>query len=773
MNKTTMLKWLPGFLIYISLAGVMHAYLGFHMLTPYRFLLATVLYSLVCLCTRFKKAFLIILAVAVMFTGTVLVADAILTAYTGMYQENVQVDHEHKALLPDAHEGQRHKVASLHRLRDTMDIQHAIRFMTWALQDRFQAQDLREPQEHYEVIFFTLLHMTLACVLLSLYKHAWLKPFLFFPLAMYVWLWYRYVDLSWYIYVIYFGGMLGFFIMESYEHVVESYKGFETRYYKRPRLILWMATYVMGFIILTNTVFWLVPFQTLNRVVDAVIPNLWGARSGYDMEGFRMYALRDTPYQNNEERLGGPTGPINNETPLFWLEMTHTATDAVYLKATIKETYDGRQWYNETQSYRNRFSFYKAEDRHIQAMENPACIGRITFDQLSTITLLAPVGLYGTSLDEQRLYVSLDNEAFYKAGAFVKHLKTYDFYATGKDFNVDESIDYLQIPPSVDKDVIALSQKMATYTENDYDTMRMLTHFLNQNYTYELSVRTPPRHVDFVSYFILDAPSGYCTYFASALTIMARANGIPARYVEGFLVQEVTTDTAIKVTEAMAHAWTEAYIDGRGWVVFEPTPPFNQSQVSTQSFTPQDLLSDASDSVIESITRDVTPEELDDFLMEADGGITRSEANLQLPAEEAQMPRARDQWAIGLALAAVFMLGLLALIHPGMAHLSQRLNHKDVVRQLKFLAYLIQQHQEMKAYNPQEQYRVAGIDHESMLQWLALLYGPLSSQSQAVDQHLARDIHRHVQIHRTRYVRRFGWFAYLWLRVFKVRRMIP
>lgn len=74
----------------------------------------------------------------------------------------------------------------------------------------------------------------------------------------------------------------------------------------------------------------------------------------------------------------------------------------------------------------------------------------------------------------------------------------------------------------------------------------------------------------------LQAKSGYCVHFSSAMAVMARSLGIPARIAVGFTPGEyVTSDNDVEpyyvVTTANLHAWPELYFDGIGWVRFEPT----------------------------------------------------------------------------------------------------------------------------------------------------------------------------------------------------------
>lgn len=77
----------------------------------------------------------------------------------------------------------------------------------------------------------------------------------------------------------------------------------------------------------------------------------------------------------------------------------------------------------------------------------------------------------------------------------------------------------------------------------------------------------------FLHYFLLDKQEGFCTYYATAFVLLARAEGFPARYVQGFCVP-LGNAKETEVYSAMAHAWPEVYFEGKGWIPFEPTPGY-------------------------------------------------------------------------------------------------------------------------------------------------------------------------------------------------------
>ena len=102
-------------------------------------------------------------------------------------------------------------------------------------------------------------------------------------------------------------------------------------------------------------------------------------------------------------------------------------------------------------------------------------------------------------------------------------------------------------------------------------TMDALRHRLQTDYEYSLHfVRTPS--VDPVIDFLETHRSGHCEYFASALALLARAAGVPARVVTGFRVVESSPFSDYKIVrERDAHAWVEAWVDGK-WTAFDATP---------------------------------------------------------------------------------------------------------------------------------------------------------------------------------------------------------
>lgn len=139
----------------------------------------------------------------------------------------------------------------------------------------------------------------------------------------------------------------------------------------------------------------------------------------------------------------------------------------------------------------------------------------------------------------------------------------------------EERIRYLSYPASVlPERVKDLALSITKDKKSLYDKVKAVEEYLRQ-YPYSLDVPATPSDRDFVDYFLFDLKKGYCSYYATAMVIMLRTIGIPARYVVGFrMPSSPSSDGKYRITAADAHAWVEVYFDDYGWITFEPTPNY-------------------------------------------------------------------------------------------------------------------------------------------------------------------------------------------------------
>jgi len=130
---------------------------------------------------------------------------------------------------------------------------------------------------------------------------------------------------------------------------------------------------------------------------------------------------------------------------------------------------------------------------------------------------------------------------------------------------------YLELP-DVPGRVVQLAREIVSAEDTQYDKLKAIERYLRENYLYDLEIAAPAEGKDVVDYFLFEGQRGYCDYYASAMVVMARAVGIPARLASGYATGTYDYgDGRYVVTEMDAHSWPEAYFPGYGWVAFEPT----------------------------------------------------------------------------------------------------------------------------------------------------------------------------------------------------------
>ncbi len=151
---------------------------------------------------------------------------------------------------------------------------------------------------------------------------------------------------------------------------------------------------------------------------------------------------------------------------------------------------------------------------------------------------------------------------------------------------------YLELPDTVPERVRALARDLTANAPTPFDQALAIETYLRK-FPYTLEVPAPPINRDAADYFLFDLKKGYCDYYATAMTVLARAAGLPARLVIGYASGTYDPYTAqYVVRQADAHAWTEIYFAGIGWIQFEPTASqpapawFGTGQTSAASPSP-------------------------------------------------------------------------------------------------------------------------------------------------------------------------------------------
>jgi transglutaminase-like putative cysteine protease len=185
--------------------------------------------------------------------------------------------------------------------------------------------------------------------------------------------------------------------------------------------------------------------------------------------------------------------------------------------------------------------------------------------------------------------------------------------AAGEDYPDWVRRRYLQLPRTIPRRVIDVAHEATSGAPSAYDKAAAVEMYLRTNFTYSTHVAAIPPDRDWVDYFLFDAQEGYCDYFATAMVVLLRAEGVPARVASGFAPGEFDPSTGVSmVRENHAHSWVEAYFPRFGWITFEPSairpiPPRVEEAPNPVSAT-------AAPSPHAPDTSELTPEEMDELL---------------------------------------------------------------------------------------------------------------------------------------------------------------
>jgi len=287
--------------------------------------------------------------------------------------------------------------------------------------------------------------------------------------------------------------------------------------------------------------------------------------------------------------LGGSADPVEDT-------FMRVVTDRdVLLRGTIKRSYTGYSWVDDQAKARYLYYDFTHASVRDKVFDADREAGEGIFRSVTadveilaegTSTLFVPAQMQEFSMGlEDAVYYNSTGEVFLTRNvqpgdrysvvarvpasreALIEYSKSLEGQGDAR-YN-DAMVNYTHLPDGIDSRVYALAVELTGGSSNAAEKAYAIQDYLAANYKYTLDGGYPNAGEDFVSWFLMDSKEGYCSYFASAMTVMCRIAGVPARYVEGYYVSP--TDGAAVITGKNAHAWVEVYLSGIGWTPFDPT----------------------------------------------------------------------------------------------------------------------------------------------------------------------------------------------------------
>ena len=310
--------------------------------------------------------------------------------------------------------------------------------------------------------------------------------------------------------------------------------------------------------------------------------------TGQGGEGTGNGTISKAGYGDNDRQLGGPF--IEDDTVIFHA----TAESKQYWRVETKDLYTSRGWENsggtQIESYiqRDEIPLSMLVDEDGVKMESEI----ISFTDYQFLvqpyrTTVVSVGDSNIDLQinskTEKLVALLGREPVALANYHVAYTQpsySYTQLKAATTIAIPENR-FLQLPENLPQRVTDLAQEITDGRESVYEKARAIESFFRRNgFRYETKdVAVPSEKQDYVDQFLFETKIGYCDNFSTSMVVMLRSVGISARWVKGFAsgTEIERTDDGMRtyeITNNDAHSWVEAYIDGIGWMPFEPTIGF-------------------------------------------------------------------------------------------------------------------------------------------------------------------------------------------------------
>jgi transglutaminase-like putative cysteine protease len=269
--------------------------------------------------------------------------------------------------------------------------------------------------------------------------------------------------------------------------------------------------------------------------------------------------------------------------------MKVTAQETGFLRAQSYDVYTAQGWQigKQSQATAGPWPALKAlqsPDEARKSLRRPVSVQVTTTKKASVLVS-----------DGEPLAVSIDSRVIYGADpADVASLRPLAQLPENSQYRVDSTVSnasvaklqqaptvypqwanaYLQLPADLPKRVIAKAKELTQGSDTPYDKANAIEQYL-RTFTVDTTIPAPPPKRDSVDYFLFTLQRGYFDYHASAMVVLLRSLGVPARLAVGYTIraQDRVPDTNIyDISEANAFAWPEVYFPTLGWVEFNPTP---------------------------------------------------------------------------------------------------------------------------------------------------------------------------------------------------------
>lgn len=235
----------------------------------------------------------------------------------------------------------------------------------------------------------------------------------------------------------------------------------------------------------------------------------------------------------------------------------------LYWRGPVMSRFNGTTWFQSTQKTKGlpKIDSYGQKYEYTMTME------------ANGKNWLLPLDLPTQTIANSTITTDFELKSTKIINDLIKYdLVSYTQSTFGLDEDFDSLIKHTEFPESKNTKTIAYAKQLRLQFDDDKDLVaHVLNQFRTQDYFYTLS---PPLLLSAnpIDEFLFDTKRGFCEHYASSFALIMRAANIPSRVVTGYQGGEFNADdNYLIVRQSDAHAWTEVWLDDKGWVRIDPT----------------------------------------------------------------------------------------------------------------------------------------------------------------------------------------------------------
>ena len=261
--------------------------------------------------------------------------------------------------------------------------------------------------------------------------------------------------------------------------------------------------------------------------------------------------------------------------------------DRLYLRGVAYDRYDGRSW-SASSRHRRNLGLIADGTFVVRSSGNRTPVGwseplrqDILLEALDTSVLFAApfaenlsgefAGVQADGMTGLHLPFPSSSRIRYSVTSRERQILADEQFAPELDYSNSLRDRYLQVP-ELSPQVVELARRVAEGTKTPYEKTLAVHRHLLTGYRYSLDLETTPSARP-IEDFLFTRKTGYCEHYATAMVLMLRSLGIPARLVTGFLATEWNDfGNYFTVRQRDAHAWVEVFFPHSGWITMDPTP---------------------------------------------------------------------------------------------------------------------------------------------------------------------------------------------------------